>query len=238
MSCLIAGRLKPLQAANHVGPSPSMDRIRVYTDGSCRYNGTPRARGGFGVFFPDDIERSFCGPLVGSHRTRFDVISKSAAPPLNQALDHWVRHFQIELFQNHLLSCGCSKRPQFKTMAGLVDQYRANITSVSYPSGEVRRPTNQRAELSAILKSIVECLQDLRPIEIHTDSMYCYLELTKWCHDWGPSRKVVNMDLFKTIIEVIGQHSHPIFIRHVQSHASDHHNNMADSLASIGALLD
>lgn len=77
------------------------------------------------------------------------------------------------------------------------------------------RPTNQRAELTAILRAIERTAAEPVPLEIRTDSMYSINCLTTWYRawerdDWKVDKK--NLDLIQEIVAAGRQRPHPIFL--------------------------
>ena len=112
----------------------------------------------------------------------------------------------------------------------------------------INRPSNQRAELYAIIVAI----KLLKPEEIkkcvviHTDSMYSINCVTKWYNTWernnwttSKKKPVKNLNLIKELYKLI--HKYNINLRHIRSHTSntDIHskgNEKADHLALRGAL--
>jgi ribonuclease HI len=114
------------------------------------------------------------------------------------------------------------------------------------------RPSNNRAELYAILNSINTIIETkdiaLHPkIVIHSDSQYSIKSLTVWMPNWkrngwktADKKPVENQDLLRKIDAHLQQHKHIVF-NHVYAHtkAKDAHsigNDHADRLAknSIG----
>ena len=110
------------------------------------------------------------------------------------------------------------------------------------------KPTNQRAELYAILKSllIIDILK-YSNINIYTDSMYSINCITKWVRDWkkndwkdSKKKNVKNRDLIENIDKIYSKYNHINFI-HVEAHTNkiDIHsinNDKADKLAR--SILD
>lgn len=116
-------------------------------------------------------------------------------------------------------------------------------------SGPVKKkPTNNRAELMAILKAMIQARKmDVFEMMIKTDSMYAVNSLSIWIPKWvkqnwkkgSTGKEVENKD----ILEKIWEHMQMIRIlpRHVQAHGSDlidpdtYWNEYADRLAKRGA---
>lgn len=53
---------------NNTRTLPTSPSIIMYTDGSCRANGTPQARGGYGIYCPTHPQLTSYGPLDKSHQ--------------------------------------------------------------------------------------------------------------------------------------------------------------------------
>ncbi len=109
-------------------------------------------------------------------------------------------------------------------------------------------PTNQRAELYAILKAllIIDIL-NYKNINIYTDSMYSINCITKWVKGWkkngwkdSKKKDVKNKDLIDNIDKIYSKYNH-IHFNHVEAHTNktDIHsigNDKADKLARNSLL--
>ena len=76
------------------------------------------------------------------------------------------------------------------------------------------RPTNQRAELTAILRAIEVTAGEAVPLEVRTDSMYSINCLTAWYRawekeDWKVDKK--NLDLIQEIIAACRKRPYPVY---------------------------
>ncbi|AYV79964.1 MAG: ribonuclease H [Gaeavirus sp.] len=113
--------------------------------------------------------------------------------------------------------------------------------------------TNNRAELYAILKSVILCNKidnrrritnrpRIKSISIYSDSEYCVKIFNEWYIKWKKTNKdYLNKDIIDEIADHITNASFKIYITHVHSHTNknDPHsvaNNIADGLAKKGAL--
>lgn len=75
------------------------------------------------------------------------------------------------------------------------------------------KPTNQRAELLAVILSL-ESLEKVKvrtPVNIYTDSMYVYKIATSWMKTWkacgwrrARNKPVLNLDLVKRLDKLVG----------------------------------
>ena len=104
-------------------------------------------------------------------------------------------------------------------------------------------PTNQRAELYAILKALLVIdILNYKNINIYTDSMYSINCITKWVKGWkkngwkdSKKKDVKNKDLIDNIDKIYSKYNH-IHFNHVEAHTNktDIHsicNDKADKLA-------
>tara|TARA_Y100000739_G_scaffold228478_1_gene240368 strand:- start:658 stop:1185 length:528 start_codon:yes stop_codon:yes gene_type:complete len=104
-------------------------------------------------------------------------------------------------------------------------------------------PTNQRAELYAILKALLAIdILNYKNINIYTDSMYSINCITKWVKGWkkngwkdSKKKDVKNKDLIDNIDKIYSKYNH-IHFNHVEAHTNktDIHsicNDKADKLA-------
>jgi len=100
------------------------------------------------------------------------------------------------------------------------------------------KPTNQRAELSAILEAVRLTKECLHKIIIYTDSKYSIDCVTKWFPNWVKQNKLdkrKNLDLIRPITQYYVAKN--IGFRHINSHTGlqDEHslgNEEADRLAT------
>lgn len=111
-------------------------------------------------------------------------------------------------------------------------------------------PTNQRAELYAIIKAIRLIKDDefKNKIIIHTDSMYSINCVTKWCKGWIKNgwktknkKNVKNANLIKQLYNLVKKNN--IYLNHIRAHTGkiDVHsigNDFADKLANKGAATN
>lgn len=115
--------------------------------------------------------------------------------------------------------------------------------------------TNNRAELYAILKSIILCNKvDLQrkidkktrisKIIIYSDSEYSVKTFNEWLPKWLKNGKdYLNKDIIDDIAEYIKNTSYQVIIKHIRAHTgkSDIHsksNKIVDILAKKGAFKD
>lgn len=113
--------------------------------------------------------------------------------------------------------------------------------------------TNNRAELYAILKSIVLANiinlerikngdEEIKQINIYSDSEYSVKTFNVWLPKWKKNSKpYLNQDIINEIDEHIVRASFKVVIIHIRAHTgkNDIHsisNNIADELAKKGAL--
>ena len=105
------------------------------------------------------------------------------------------------------------------------------------PNGEI--PTNQRAELYAILKALTLTDDDL---VIYTDSEYSIKCFTEWINSWkrngwksSKGAEVLNQDLIRSIDEILSRRN--ISFVHVRAHTGIRDNERVDKLAKSGRLI-
>jgi ribonuclease HI len=113
----------------------------------------------------------------------------------------------------------------------------------------VDNPTNQRAELTAIYRTINIVLADIKlgtKLKIYTDSEYSLKCLKEYCRKWSingwiksDKKPVENLDIIKPLYSLYTQYWTHIDLQHVRAHTggSDVHsknNDMADHLARKG----
>ncbi|KAH9837632.1 ribonuclease H-like domain-containing protein, partial [Rhodofomes roseus] len=95
-------------------------------------------------------------------------------------------------------------------------------------------PTNNRAELYAILLAICEtdpCLS----LRIYTDSDYAIRAICHWAPGYAAAGWACrNADILRNIVDVIRERHAPIAFHWVKGHANNVSNEAADELARIG----
>lgn len=107
----------------------------------------------------------------------------------------------------------------------------------------IKRPTNNVAELTAILTAITRVKHTNNKIIIYTDSEYCIMSITEWYDKWikaGTLDQRKHSDLIKDIHTLYQEYD--IEFKHIRAHTGiqDEHskgNEQADYLARI-SLLD
>ena len=111
-----------------------------------------------------------------------------------------------------------------------------------------KKPTNQLAELTAILMSLDILIDNLNNIKlyIYTDSDYSIKCITRYCKYWEKNdwkkkdgKEVKNLDSIKKIYKYYTNYSNITFI-HIKAHTNNNDihsygNSMADKLAVAGA---
>lgn len=99
--------------------------------------------------------------------------------------------------------------------------------------------TNNRMELTAVIKAL-ECLKGNRwPVQIITDSKYVLQGITEWIDGWkrkgwrtASKKPVLNADLWQTLDTLV--QNFDIDWQWVKGHSGDPGNEMADQLANRG----
>lgn len=113
---------------------------------------------------------------------------------------------------------------------------------------ELYPPTNNRAELFACIRAL-QLASGGDKLTICTDSRYVMDSMTVWLAGWkkrgwkkANKKPVLNVDLIKTLDDLIQSAPFTVEFRHVYSHGKKeepeffkHGNEMADALANEGA---
>lgn len=111
------------------------------------------------------------------------------------------------------------------------------------PNIEIKNPTNNKAELLAILKALV-VHNDAGDLIVKSDSMYCINSLTKWYKNWVKSdwktsagKPVLNKEIIEVILSVIKKYKSDVKFVYVKAHQTTQNkdsygNNKADELAT------
>lgn len=105
-----------------------------------------------------------------------------------------------------------------------------------------KRQTNQRAELTAVVKAL-ESVPSKESLSIKTDSQYSIDCFTKWNENWSRNgwknskqQDVENKDLIQRGLAIMDQRAGQTDFVKVQAHTGDPGNEMADRLANQGAM--
>ena len=105
-------------------------------------------------------------------------------------------------------------------------------------SGKERHTTNNRMELTAVIRALETLPQGSR-VEVHTDSQYVQKGMSEWLRDWkrrgwrtADKKPVKNADLWRALDEARGQHE--IEWLWVRGHTGHPGNERADELANLG----
>lgn len=106
----------------------------------------------------------------------------------------------------------------------------------------MENPTNQRAELYAILKAVKNNVYENNLLEIRSDSMYSINSITNWSKKWikngwkaSNGKDVKNQDIIKPILSLIKKRPGKIEFVHVRGHSGDYGNDQADELAVLAS---
>ncbi|KAJ2704204.1 hypothetical protein FB645_003438 [Coemansia sp. IMI 203386] len=106
------------------------------------------------------------------------------------------------------------------------------------------RQTNQRAELTAVIRAVEQEPQRGAALMIATDSMYSINCLTSWFSKWerngwvgSQGKPVENADLIKTALRLIRQRNGRVQFFHVPGHSGIEGNECADRLAVNGCNI-
>lgn len=106
--------------------------------------------------------------------------------------------------------------------------------------GGERHTTNNRMELMAAIVTL-ETITVAHPIELWTDSQYVRNGITSWIHGWkrrnwrtAAGEPVKNEDLWRRLDSAASQYR--VDWRWVKGHAGHEGNELADHLATRGAI--
>ena len=111
--------------------------------------------------------------------------------------------------------------------------YKGNEKRIS---GFEAETTNNRMELTAVLKALV-ALREPCSVAVHTDSAYIHNAFEKgWIKAWQDNgwrtvnkKDVLNQDLWKSILDCMKKHK--VVYKKVKGHSDDKYNNICDELA-------
>lgn len=127
---------------------------------------------------------------------------------------------------------------------------------IYFPNGEYKNIsrrfthepiTNNRAEIYAILKSIIIAniinkTRKVRKLTIYSDSEYSIKTFTIWYKKWQENKKdYLNKDLIDEVMIRMKNSPFEVYFKHVRSHTNNTdkqsiHNDSADKLAKEGAI--
>ena len=131
----------------------------------------------------------------------------------------------------------CIGNPGPGGYSAVIISERKNSTRKINIKGNLSYTTNNRAELTAVIKSL-ENVRDNSTVEIYTDSKYIVEVMTRHIHEWLRNgwRKisgedVINRDLWQMLIEITREKNLKVDYIKVKAHANCFHNNRADKLA-------
>jgi len=105
--------------------------------------------------------------------------------------------------------------------------------------GGEQETTNNRMELTAVIKAL-ECIKGNKwPLEITSDSKYVLQGITEWIEDWkrkgwrsASKKPVMNVDLWQRLDQLVQPFD--ITWHWVKGHSGHPENEMADQLANQG----
>jgi ribonuclease HI len=98
--------------------------------------------------------------------------------------------------------------------------------------------TNQRAELTALIRALQAAPQDV-PLHVFSDSEYVVLGVNFRLEDWAKNGfpSVKNTDLWQLLHNLLKARSDegPVSLEHIRGHSGVYGNEMADALAVAGS---
>lgn len=100
-------------------------------------------------------------------------------------------------------------------------------------SGGEKETTNNRMELTAVIKTLENIKNSNSPVIIYTDSIYVMKGITLWIVNWKKKnwKNVKNIDLWKNL-DSLAQSFPNLEWKWVKGHSGDEGNEMADKLAN------
>ena len=181
---------------------------------------------------------------MNSHSSVIDLHKKSVSKNTHYQHIHSKSKNSMYIYTDgSCINNGCKN-----AMAGIGVYFGKNDTR-NISEKFTTRPSNQRAELYAIIRAILLLTPTeikTKNIIIYTDSMYSINCVEKWCKNWIKNgwktknkKTVKNQDLIKQLYNLVNKNK--IYLNHIKAHTgkSDIHsigNSVADKLALNGAL--
>lgn len=108
-----------------------------------------------------------------------------------------------------------------------------------YLNGFEKSTTNNRMELTAVIKALDSLIIKDSTIILYTDSQYVMNGITKWISNWerngwrtANNKAVKNIDLWKILFQQTTTTHNKIIWRWVKGHSGDYGNEVADHLAN------
>lgn len=106
-------------------------------------------------------------------------------------------------------------------------------------SGAVRNTTNNKMELTAVIKALQSLKRTDIPVEVYVDSAYVLNGITSWIHGWirngwrtSKKQPVENRELWEELLAVKNTIANIQFIK-VKGHSGDVGNERADTLVNM-----
>ncbi|KAG2226249.1 hypothetical protein INT45_005921 [Circinella minor] len=107
---------------------------------------------------------------------------------------------------------------------------------------EGEKQTNQRGELTAVLRALEQSKKGTKSLEIRTDSQYTINCIDNWSIKWlkngwksSNGKQVDNRDLVEKILNLKKARPGKVFLTYVAGHSGNFGNDNADRLAVEGA---
>ncbi|KAJ1024504.1 hypothetical protein NDA13_004435 [Ustilago tritici] len=142
----------------------------------------------------------------------------------------------------------CLHNGKFSARAGygvyFPDSSLSHLSESRRLPGPPKQQTNNRAELTAIIRAIQLCPDDDSRLEIYSDSKYSMSCVNDWIHKWKKNgwktqmgKDVENKDLIVKLDEEMERRvPRPILI-YVYAHAGIEENEVVDKMAKLGASM-
>ena len=118
---------------------------------------------------------------------------------------------------------------------------RAGDYTKDYFEGSYHDTTSARMEIMAVLRALEMCSPDWE-LDIYSDNQYVVNTIAKgWLQGWIDDdilEHKANPDLWTKMYKQLERHNNRVKITHVKGHSGHPMNELADSLANEGRLLD
>lgn len=201
---------------------------------------------------PQTLQNSYLPNSSNQYQSNQSPQTYSHSPYLLNSSNQYQYNQSPQILQNSYLpnqsskiilytdgSCRYNGSPNAIGGYGIYSPTNPDLTSYG-PISRDQTPTNQRAELIAILTAI-DSVPHGSHIQIITDSMYSINCITNWSIKWerrGWNVDKANLDLIKSIIYTTRSKRLSIEYNHVLGHRGDYGNEEADRLANLGTDMN
>lgn len=106
------------------------DRIPIYVDGSCSFNGSIKAIAGIGVWFADQHPLNTYKTLAGIRATNIIAETAAAIEACKISIRHDIRKIKIITDSKYLINCMTEHVPKWKTNGWLNAKLKPVVNQV------------------------------------------------------------------------------------------------------------